>query len=148
MVNGRAKFVGKVGLCPADPRLPQYRGMRIFYREFPWKDVFSHATNTIGVDAQALDEAVALGAKKMVVYCKDTKQLWACDTQKLQESYALDLGERPQYRIKPDDCVMCLDTNRGLNIGYTHNVKRLAETENVVEQTIKEKKDSQMKLGL
>lgn len=121
-VDGVEKFVGKVGRCPRNQLYPELVGVPVFYREVPYRDVYSYQARALGVDAAAWDEAVKLGAEGMIIYCSDKQLCFYVSKQKMAaESFLLDLGEFPQYRI-PVTFVTQRNTYKGLPFGFTSNV--------------------------
>lgn len=124
IVNGKPKFVGKLGLCPTNHLFPDLKGVPVFYREVPWKDVYSYTTNAIGVDANAWQRAAELGAAGMLVYCEDeSKCLWITAAD-INGAYIVDLGEYPQRRIHPNKA-KTVKAYAGIKFGWTSNVERI-----------------------
>lgn len=131
VVNGQPKFVGKVGRCPRDARIAELAGEAIFYREVPYTDLYSTATDCLGVDAEAWDWASECkSARAMVVYCPDRKVLLVVMSESLDACPKVDLGEYPQYRI-PLSKARVIHATRGVNMGWTQNVHRI-ETSSII----------------
>ncbi len=138
-VDGQSRCVGKVGLCPHGSEITNrihnhVRGQPIFYREAPFAQVFSYETSAISVDAMAWDKAAALGAQFMVIFCKDIGRIYVAPKDLIGGAGKVDLGENPQYRIKPTNCI-AIKSSIGINMGYTKNVAKAG----IARETLKEK---------
>jgi hypothetical protein len=122
VVNGVEKFVGKLGACPKNPVFPGLLGRPVFYREVPFSDVYSYETRALGVDRDAWDKAVEMGAEGMVIYCADRSECYYVSAKLMAaEAFIVDLGEFPQYRISLRSA-SCRPASRRLRFGYTTNV--------------------------
>lgn len=120
VVDGKIKFVGKVGLTPQNRVLPQLARVPVLYREVPYKDLYSYTTQSIGVDAAAWEKAVELGAKAMICYCKDERAFFYVPASVMAQSKVIDLGEFPQYRV-PLHKAQRVNSPTGLSFGWTNH---------------------------
>ena len=118
IVSGKKKFIGKVGLTPRNSILPQLDRVPLLYREVPFKDLYSHKTDSIGVDAAGWEKAEELGAAGMLCYCKDERKFFYVPASLLNECRVVDLGEFPQYRV-PLMRAQSVKAAAGLNFGWT-----------------------------
>lgn len=164
--GGRWKFIGKAGRCPSGAGVPSVLvGQCIFYRSVPWKDVYSTATKTLGVDMEAWEEAKRQGAKWLVMETyeegrtngkldrnfKRNQKLYYIGKDAFDKTaYPHDLGEHVQLRLKPDSFFVKENASE-IKMGHTNNVKQVrhvARETPITEQapapvpTAKEKKEA------
>ena len=123
-VNGTFKFVGKVGTVPKFTVPDSLVGHRIFYRELKHADVFSRATDSYSVDREAWDMAHSLEATGMVIFVKDRNETVVATADVINKSSVVDLGERPQYRIKKGLVYIHYNT-APVKMGFTTRVVRI-----------------------
>ncbi len=123
IINGKEKFVGKVGVCPPSRQLPHLQGQAILYREVKYADVHSYRLDAYSVDVQAWNKAMEMGAASQVIYCKDSHLLIEITPDALARAFALDMGEAKQYRIKVGDPAVHEHPHASpLPLGYTDKV--------------------------
>lgn len=83
-------FIGKVIVL---------NGSTVFYRSGNFTDFYSYTLKALSTDRAVMDYAIKAGARQLVIYCKDTRQLFTVPVESVSASAVTDLGARPQYRI-------------------------------------------------
>ena len=96
------RIAGKVGEIPKYRSVPQLEGHTALYKEELYKNVYSFKLNAFGVDCAAWDKAFSLGARGLVIYCKDRKMLITIKDEQLR--IRADLGDGVQYRVPISQC--------------------------------------------
>lgn len=117
VLNGKKRFVGKVGRCPNVS--PDYlAGRVIYYKSEPFSKVYSYTLKAISTDRAAWNKGRELGAEFLVIHCPDEDLLLVTAAEDIEKiSFDYSLGEGVQIRI-PDDDVRRYQS-RGIQMGYT-----------------------------
>jgi len=127
VIDGESKFVGKVGTVSGFPIPEIFHGRRILYREAPYVDAYSFATDSIGVDVAVADyAALEMDADFMVNWLTDVEYLIAAKMYDIRAAPKLNLGARLQYRLNRDKWRRFQNVGK-FEMGYTRVVVNVDE---------------------
>lgn len=125
-IEGKWRFIGKVGRCPQDKGPRELRGHLIFYKDAYWTNLYSTQTKAISIAAAVIDKALELGVQAFVVWVKDKREMVVISADLARRAPRVNLGQVLEIRVRPEDAII-LTIAAPLDLGYTRKVIRLED---------------------